>query len=153
MSELIHARLLEHLTKLHLGRVAEQLDALLSDAARKQPTYLDFLDQVLCEEIGSKQRKRVAMGIQIAHFPAVRTLDTSHPRGSCARPGPDSIRVPATASESTVRVRARVTSRRTPEPPRTRVRWTAPQLHRTADDGLACPCSHGPTHLLDTIST
>lgn len=66
MSELIHARLLEHLIKLHLGRVAEQLDALLSDAARKQPTYLDFLDQVLCEEIGSKQRKRVAMGIQIA---------------------------------------------------------------------------------------
>lgn len=75
MSELIHARVLEHLAKLYLGRVAEQLDALLSDAARRQPTYLDFLDQVLCEEIGSKQRKRVAMGIQIAHFPAVRTLE------------------------------------------------------------------------------
>ncbi|HNN97557.1 MAG TPA: IS21-like element helper ATPase IstB [Pseudomonadota bacterium] len=75
MSELIHARVLQHLTKLYLGRVAEQLDALLSDAARKQPTYLDFLDQVLSEEIGSKQRKRVAMGIQIAHFPAVRTLE------------------------------------------------------------------------------
>ena len=75
MSELIHARVLQHLTKLYLGRVAEQLDALLSDAARKQPTYLDFLDQVLSEEIGSKQRKRVAMGIQIAHFPAVHTLE------------------------------------------------------------------------------
>jgi len=75
VSELIHARVLQHLTKLYLGRVAEQLDALLSDAARKQPTYLDFLDQVLSEEIGSKQRKRVAMGIQIAHFPAVRTLE------------------------------------------------------------------------------
>ena len=152
-AQLTHARVLDALGRLRLRHVAERLDALLADGARNELTLLDFLDRVLAEEVGSKQRKRVAMGIQIAHFPAVRTLDTSHPRGSCARPGPDSIRVPATASESTVRVRARVTSRRTPEPPRTRVRWTAPQLHRTADDGLACPCSHGPTHLLDTIST
>jgi DNA replication protein DnaC len=75
MTELIHARVREHLSKLYLKRVAEQLDALLSDAARKQPSYLEFLDQLLCEEVGSKQRKRVTMGIQIAHFPAVRTLD------------------------------------------------------------------------------
>jgi DNA replication protein DnaC len=75
MSALIHARVVEHLAKLHLKRIAEQLDAILSDAARKEPSYLAFLDQVLCEEVGSKQRKRVAMGIQIAHFPSVRTLD------------------------------------------------------------------------------
>lgn len=75
MSELVHARVLEHLSKLYLKRVAEQLDAILSDAARKQPSYLAFLDQLLAEEIGSKQRKRVAMGIQIAHFPSVRTLE------------------------------------------------------------------------------
>jgi DNA replication protein DnaC len=75
MSELVHARVVEHLSKLYLKRVAEQLDAILSDAARKQPSYLAFLDQVLTEEIGSKQRKRVAMGIQIAHFPSVRTLE------------------------------------------------------------------------------
>ena len=37
--------------------------------------YLDFLDQVLTEEVGSKQRKRIAMGIQIAHFPTVKTLE------------------------------------------------------------------------------
>jgi DNA replication protein DnaC len=75
MSELIHARVMEHLTKLCLKRVSEQLDALLSEAARKEPSYLEFLDQVLCQEVSSRQRKRVAMGIQIAHFPAVRTLE------------------------------------------------------------------------------
>ncbi len=75
MSELIHARVIDALQRLRLGYVAERLDALLSDAAKGEPTYLDFLDRVLGEEVSSKQRKRVAMGIQIAHFPAVKTLD------------------------------------------------------------------------------
>lgn len=75
MSELVAARVREHLQKLYLGAVAEKLDALLSDAARKDLSFIDFLDLVLREEIDSKQRKRVAMGIQIAHFPAVKTLE------------------------------------------------------------------------------
>jgi DNA replication protein DnaC len=75
VSDIVRARVLEHLGRLRLGRVAEQLDALLSDAARTEPTYMDFLDVILREEVGAKQRKRVAMGIQIAHFPTVKTLD------------------------------------------------------------------------------
>jgi DNA replication protein DnaC len=74
MSEVMHARVVENLAKLRLGHVAERVDALLSEAARREPTYLDFLDGLLTEEMASKQRKRVAMGIQIAHFPAVKTL-------------------------------------------------------------------------------
>ncbi|HXJ36842.1 MAG TPA: IS21-like element ISAnsp4 family helper ATPase IstB, partial [Candidatus Eisenbacteria bacterium] len=74
-TEIVRARVLEHLGRLRLGRIAEQLDALLSSAARGEPTYLDFLDTILREEVGAKQRKRVAMGIQIAHFPTVKTLD------------------------------------------------------------------------------
>lgn len=76
MSDLLHARVTDHLTRLRLGHVAERLDALLAQAARSEPTYLDFLDTILAEEVESKQRKRIAMGIQIAHFPAVKTLDT-----------------------------------------------------------------------------
>ena len=75
MSELVRARVGERLGKLRLGAVAERLDAILSHAARTEPTYLDFLDQLLTEETEAKQKKRVAMGIQIAHFPAVKTLD------------------------------------------------------------------------------
>ncbi|ACL64140.1 IstB domain protein ATP-binding protein [Anaeromyxobacter dehalogenans 2CP-1] len=74
-TEITRARVLESLGRLRLGRIGEQLDALLSTAARGEPTYLDFLDTILREEVGAKQRKRVAMGIQIAHFPAVKTLD------------------------------------------------------------------------------
>lgn len=75
MTDLIRARVEERLLKLRLGAVAERLDGILSQAARAEPTYLDFLDQVLAEETEAKQKKRVAMGIQIAHFPAVKTLD------------------------------------------------------------------------------
>lgn len=74
-NELIYARVVDHLVRLRLGHVAERLDAILSAAARAEPTYLDFLDGVLRDEVDSKQRKRIAMGIQIAHFPAVKTLD------------------------------------------------------------------------------
>lgn len=75
MSELMHARVVEHLVRLRLGHVAERLDALLSEAARKEPSYLEFLDDILAEEVQSKQKKRVQMGITIAHFPSVKTLE------------------------------------------------------------------------------
>ncbi len=75
MSELIRARVEERLVKLRLGAVAQRLDGILSQAARAEPTYLDFLDQILGEETDAKQKKRVAMGIQIAHFPTVKTLE------------------------------------------------------------------------------
>ena len=75
MTELVRARVEERLTKLRLGAVAQRLDGILSQAARSEPTYLDFLDQLLAEETEAKQKKRVAMGIQIAHFPAIKTLE------------------------------------------------------------------------------
>ena len=48
---------------------------MLNDAARTEPTYLDFLDSVLRQEVEAKQRTRVTMGLKIAHFPTVKTLD------------------------------------------------------------------------------
>jgi DNA replication protein DnaC len=75
MSAIVHARVVERLDSLRLGHVAQRLDAILSAAARDEPTFLDFLDRLLEEEVGSKQRKRVAMGIQIAHFPAIKTIE------------------------------------------------------------------------------
>ncbi len=75
MSDLVRARVEAHLVRLRLGAVATRLDSLLSEAARTEPTYLAFLDGLLTNEIDAKQKKRVAMGIQIAHFPVVKTLD------------------------------------------------------------------------------
>lgn len=70
-----YARVIERLAKLRLAHVASRLDALLSEAAQSDTCYLDFLDRLLDEEIEAKQRKRVVMGITIANFPMVRTLE------------------------------------------------------------------------------
>lgn len=75
MTDLVRARVEERLLRMRLGAVAQRLDAILSQAARSAPTYLDFLDHILAEETEAKQKKRVAMGIQIAHFPAIKTLE------------------------------------------------------------------------------
>jgi DNA replication protein DnaC len=75
MTDLVRARVEDHLVRLRLGAVAARLDAILSDAARKEPSFLAFLDALLGEELDAKQKKRVAMGIQIAHFPVVKTID------------------------------------------------------------------------------
>ena len=46
----MRARVEERLVRLRLGAVAQRLDGILSAAARAEPTYLDFLDQLLAEE-------------------------------------------------------------------------------------------------------
>ena len=61
MSVVIHARVVEHLTRLRLRYVAERLDAVLNEAARTEPTYLDFLAGVLRQEVEAKQRTRTTM--------------------------------------------------------------------------------------------
>jgi DNA replication protein DnaC len=75
MSVVVHARVTEQLARLRLRYVAERLDAVLSEAARTEPTYLDFLDSVLRQEVEAKQRTRVTMALKIVHFPSVKTLD------------------------------------------------------------------------------
>lgn len=74
-ADIVHARVLESMKRLYLVNVAQRLDAMLAEAARSEPTYLDFLDQVLRDEVAAKQRKRIQMGIQIAHFPGIKTIE------------------------------------------------------------------------------
>lgn len=75
MSEIVRARVTDAMQRLRLRSAAERLDVVLAEAARKEPTYLDFLDGILREEIDAKQKRRVSMGIKIAHFPVVKTLE------------------------------------------------------------------------------
>jgi DNA replication protein DnaC len=75
VSEIIRARVTDSMQRLRLRSAADRLDAVLAEAARKEPTYLDFLDGILREELDAKQKRRVTMGIKIAHFPVVKTLE------------------------------------------------------------------------------
>ena len=71
----VEDRVMNTLKRLQLTHLRETLPALLSEAAKEEWTYLDFLDRALQREVDSKQGKRVRMGLQIAHFPSVRTLE------------------------------------------------------------------------------
>ena len=68
-------RILAALKRLQLTHLRETLAAVLSEAAKEQWTYLEFLDQILRREVDAKQGKRIRMGMQIAHFPCVRTIE------------------------------------------------------------------------------
>lgn len=68
-------RIIRHLTRLKLAATRDHLDALLQRAAREELSYLDFLDQLLCDEVAAKDQKRTRMVTQIAHFPLFRSLD------------------------------------------------------------------------------
>ena len=67
-------RVFSALKRLQLNQLRDTLAAVLSEAAKEQWTYLEFLDRMLGREVDAKQSKRVRMALQIAHFPCVRTL-------------------------------------------------------------------------------
>jgi DNA replication protein DnaC len=72
----IEERVVNALKRLQLTHLRETLASVLSEAAKGDWTYLEFLDRILQREVDSKQGKRVRMGLQIAHFPSVRTLES-----------------------------------------------------------------------------
>jgi len=68
--------LMRMLTRLKLTAIRDQLANLLDEAARRELTLLDTI-HFLCEaEIARKDDRRIQMGLSIAKFPCVRTLDT-----------------------------------------------------------------------------
>jgi DNA replication protein DnaC len=68
-------RVNRHLTRLKLTATRDRLDAQLQRAAKGEGSYLEFLDQLLMEEVASKDEKRTRMMTTIARFPLKRTLD------------------------------------------------------------------------------
>jgi DNA replication protein DnaC len=63
------------LSRLRLGAIREQLDALLEEAARRQLNLREALAWLCAAEVASKEQRRLSMAMTIAHFPFVRTLE------------------------------------------------------------------------------
>ena len=68
-------RLRDQLTRLRLLKSRERLEALLQEAATKDLSYADFLDQVLGEEVAAKAAKNITMRTSLARFPFVKSLE------------------------------------------------------------------------------
>lgn len=63
------------LTRLQLTAIRDQLDTLLDQAARADMTLREALAMLCAAEVARKDERRIQMGLSIAKFPFVRTLD------------------------------------------------------------------------------
>ena len=69
-------RLLEHCQRLRLFQVAQELTARLEQAAKRELSYADFLDELLALEVSAKTQKHHQMRITMARFPFQKTLES-----------------------------------------------------------------------------
>jgi DNA replication protein DnaC len=59
----------------HRARTETDLATLLEQAAKREVSYADFLDDVLTREVGAKTQKHLAMRIAMARFAFQKTLE------------------------------------------------------------------------------
>ena len=69
-----HDVLIEHLTRLQLTCIRDQLDNLLDEAGEKQLTLREAVAFLVGREVSRKNERRLEMAMKIAHFPTVREL-------------------------------------------------------------------------------
>lgn len=70
-----HERLEAMLTRLKLTAIRERLDTLLDEAARRELTLREGLAYLCEQEVAHKEQRRIQMGLSIARFPYLRTLE------------------------------------------------------------------------------
>src|SRR5271168_3301262 len=69
-------RLHEQCQRLRLYQIAQELTTRLEQAAKKELSYADFLDQLLAGEVDAKTHKHQHMRIAMARFPYQKTLES-----------------------------------------------------------------------------
>jgi len=75
MEQLITDRLRDNLNRLKLGQVAEVLDSVTQQAEKEKMSYLAFLDHLLEEEVGAKEKRRIETAMKTAGLPTARTIE------------------------------------------------------------------------------
>src|SRR5687768_16013356 len=62
----------------HLGlkAVEARLENLLEQASKAEPSYAEFLDQVLSCEVDARRTRYLRARLQLAHLPFVKTRST-----------------------------------------------------------------------------
>jgi DNA replication protein DnaC len=76
MSTPVLERLQQHCHRLRLYQVEQELTARLEQAAKRELSYADFLDELLALEVGAKTAKHHQMRITMARFPFQKTLES-----------------------------------------------------------------------------
>jgi DNA replication protein DnaC len=63
------------LTSLGLKAVEARLEGLLEQAAKKEPSYAEFLEELLGCEVDARRSRYLRARLQLAHLPFVKTFE------------------------------------------------------------------------------
>jgi DNA replication protein DnaC len=63
------------LTALGLKAIEARLEGLLEQAAKKEPSYAEFLDELLGCEVDARRSRYLRARLQLAHLPYVKTFE------------------------------------------------------------------------------
>jgi len=74
-STLVVDRIESNLTRLRLPRIRDILERVLKSAENKDSSYLDFLDELLEEEVAAKEQRRIETAIKISGLPFIKSID------------------------------------------------------------------------------
>jgi len=75
MSELIKERIDKNLLRLKLNRVQEILPDIINVAQEKKSSYMEVLDQILTEEVLTKEDRRIKSALRTAALPYEKTIE------------------------------------------------------------------------------
>jgi DNA replication protein DnaC len=68
-------RLRTTLSTLSLTAVDARLETLLENASKKEPSYADFLLEVMSAEADARRQRYLKTRLQLAHLPYIKTFD------------------------------------------------------------------------------
>ena len=68
-------RLQTALNGLGLKAVEARLESLLEQASKKEPSYADFLDELLSCEVEARRSRYLRARLQLAHLPSLKNFD------------------------------------------------------------------------------
>lgn len=81
---LVADRIESNLTRLRLPRIREVIASVIQTAQEQGKSYLAFLDELLEEEVASKEQRRIETALKISGLPFIKSIDefdfTFHPQ-------------------------------------------------------------------------
>jgi DNA replication protein DnaC len=68
-------RLQTALNGLGLKAIEARLESMLEQASKKEPSYADFLDELLSCEVDARRSRYLRARLQLSHLPFVKNFD------------------------------------------------------------------------------
>jgi len=72
---LVLDRVESNLTRLRLPKIREILELVLKAAEKQDKSHLSFLDELLEEEVASKEQRRIETALKISGLPFIKSID------------------------------------------------------------------------------